>query len=336
MPTFARWTSGIVRSGSQGQDVGGPVARRAILAAALAMSLTAPSMAQQASSPLPWRSTGAQQTFDDLPETARRRLPSSLGNDEYVNALRNAPTLTIDGTTISLIRNRGFQTYTITASRIEFAHGGRIETNGLDLVVQALEIASDGGEIISFSQGGANSTSAPPGQAGMPGSGGGTVILDSSLNKNDILRVVLAGEDGQAGGSGLPGAPGAKGTRGDNGSDHLFDCSRGGGNGGQGSPGGPGGNGGNGGQGGNGGRLILKGRLAAQRAQIEFSAPGGHGGNGGGPGAFGQGGPGGDGGNGSTYCRGGGPGPNGPPGQPGQAGHSGAEGLAGQIFADVP
>lgn len=336
MPTFAHWTSRIVRSGSQCQDALGLVSRCAVLSAALAISLTAPSMAQQAVSSVPWRSTGAQQTFDDLPEAARRRLPSSLGNDEYVNALRNAPALMIDGTTISLMRNRGAQTYTITASRIEFAHGGRIVTNGLDLVVQSLEIASDGGEIVSFGQGRTNATSAPPGQAGMPGSGGGTVILDSSLSRNDILRVNLGGEDGQAGGPGLAGATGAKGPRGDNGSDHLFDCSHGGGNGGQGSPGGRGGNGGNGGQGGNGGRLILKGKLAAQRAQIEFSAPGGHGGDGGGAGAPGLGGPGGDGGNGSTYCRGGGPGPNGPPGQPGQAGHNGADGLSGQVFADVP
>ena len=216
--------------------------------------------------------------------------------------------------------------------RLEFLHGSRIVTNGVNLEIDAQLIVSDGGGILAFEK--LPRAPAPMGQNGGAGLDAGTVVLDAELNHNDLLHVELNGQVGQPGGIGVQGPTGAQGPRGESGADHLFDCAHGAGDGGTGSPGGTGGSGGQGGPGGSGGKLILRGQIASQRSQIEFLAPGGKGGDGGNGGPGGPGGPGGQGGSGTTYCRSGHGGGSGPTGGDGRHGDPGAEGHPGKIFAE--
>jgi hypothetical protein len=272
-------------------------------------------------------------TISDLPAGIEQRLPPGISNDALHELLRRQPSIVIDGATLAISAPARGSNRTLMLNRLELLHGGKIVTNGVNLEIDAELFVSDGGEFVSFDPAN-DTTSAPTGSNGASGLNAGALVLDGTLNRNDILRVSLVGQDGQAGGPGFTGSTGAPGTRGDNGADHLFDCAHGGGNGGNGSQGAKGGQGGAGGAGGNGGRLILRGGIATQRVQIEFTSDPGKGGMGGPGGSGGPGGPGGPGGSGTTYCRGGNPGQSGPAGPKGEKGAEGPPGQPGGIFAD--
>jgi hypothetical protein len=271
-------------------------------------------------------------TYYDLPSGIDKQPLEGASKFQIREMLSQQPMIVIDGATLSITPPRVGSGQVISVKSIEFRHGGRIVTNGVNLEINAELIVSDRGQILAFAVPVADQ--AGIGAGGGSGLGAGTVVLNGALKTGDKLIVSLAGQDGQSGGAGVPGPTGAQGPSGDNGADHLFDCAHGGGNGGAGSQGGKGGTGGSGGAGGDGGRLILRGDLAAQRLQIDFSAPGGRGGAGGLPGNGGAGGPGGPGGGGTTYCRGGVVGPSGPSGPAGEPGSSGHNGREGSISAD--
>jgi hypothetical protein len=271
----------------------------------------------------------------DLPAGIEKRLAPGASRGEVAASLSGQPAIVLDGATLSITSPTQGSGRTLALSRLELKNGAKIVTHGINLEIVALAVASDSGAIIAFD----GAEKKIPGEAalgsnGTSGLSAGTVVIDGALNANDVLRVDLSGQSGQAGGIGTTGPAGAMGPRGDNGADHLFDCARGGGNGGPGSPGGKGGRGGAGGQGGDGGRLILRGAIAAQRAQVDLIARGGAGGAEGKPGIGGPGGPGGPGGNGTTYCRGGSAGPRGAQGEFGDPGDKGKEGKAGVITTD--
>jgi hypothetical protein len=272
-------------------------------------------------------------TIADLPRGVEQRVPPGASKEEFHNLLGRQPKIVIDGATLSITAPPQGSSRTLTLSRLELLHGAKIVTNGVNLEIDAELFVSDGGEIVSFYPN-TNPTSVPQGANGASGFSAGTLVLDGTMNGNDILRISLIGQDGQAGGHGMTGSTGVSGTRGDNGADHLFDCAHGGGNGGNGAQGGKGGQGGAGGAGGNGGRLILRDGIASQRVQVDFSAEGGKGGKGGPPGNGGPGGPGGPGGSGTTYCRGGQPGSSGPVGPAGEFGPDGPFGQRGGTFTD--
>jgi hypothetical protein len=273
-------------------------------------------------------------TFSDLPEGITKRVIPGSTPSEVDAMLSGQPSIVIDGSTLTITPPPVGSSRSIAVKSIEFRNGGRIVTNGVNLEIAAQVIVSERGAIVSFDDQGRRRGTAALGDSGKSGFNAGTVVLTGSLNGSNILIVSLFGQDGESGGSGAVGPGGAQGPRGEDGVDRLFDCAHGGGNGGPGSPGGKGGSGGNGGAGGDGGRLILRGGLAAQRAQIEFSALGGKGGNGGSPGPGGPGGPGGQGGSGSAHCGGGRAGQNGQPGPPGEPGRVGPDGKNGLISAD--
>jgi hypothetical protein len=272
-------------------------------------------------------------TISDLPSGVEQRVPPGISKDELHELLSRQPSIVVDGATLSISAPARGSNRTLMLNRLELLHGGKLVTNGVNLEIDAELFVSDGGEIISFDPA-TNLTSASSGTNGASGLSAGTLVLDGMLNRNDILRVSLIGQDGQAGGRGFTGSIGAPGTRGDNGADHLFDCAHGGGNGGNGAQGGKGGQGGAGGAGGDGGRLILRGGIASQRVQVDFLSAPGSGGLGGPGGDGGPGGPGGPGGSGTTYCRGGGPGSAGLQGLKGEKGADGPSGQHGGILAD--
>jgi hypothetical protein len=280
--------------------------------------------------PTEWVSRNQTVSISDLPPETRERPPANLSDEQYASWLASRPTIVLDGSTLVIGKPGAPVPVIIRAKRIELRNGARIITNGSEVELDCLSIHSESGEILSFSDVNAAAPAAD-GAAGQPGQGGGRVIIDSALERNDVLSINLPGQKGQDGGGGRAGGVGGGGARGDNAADHLFDCAHGGGNGGRGLPGLDGETGRPGGAGGSGGSLVLKGKIALQTSQIEFSAPGGTGGQGGRGGPGGPGGPGGQGGSGSTYCRGGGPGPVGPAGNFGQSGPSGENGKAGSI-----
>jgi hypothetical protein len=274
-------------------------------------------------------------SFDDLPASIEKTTLPGTSKTELRKMLLLQPSITLDNATLTITAPKVGSVRTIALKAIELKNGARIVTNGVNLEIDALLISSNRGQILSFDD--SSRAVADPAAAGTNGRGGlnaGTVVLNGKLNANDVLVVSLPGQDGQKGGMGLTGTGGAGGPRGSNAADHLFDCGSGGGDGGAGTAGGKGGTGGKGGSGGNGGRLVLRGELASQRTQIEFTAPGGNGGAGGERGNGGPGGPGGGGGSGSTYCRGGSPGPQGPNGPPGEPGGAGDQGQPGSASAD--
>ncbi len=179
-------------------------------------------------------------------------------------------------------------------------HQSRIILNGYRLTVKAIEIISDGGQILSF----VDRKAKPGPSAGQPGFNG---LSSGNLNLTaDILRGVLTvdlrGQDGGDGATGSQGPPGARGLNGSPGVSGVFGCQSGGGNGGDGAQGGKGGPGGNGGDGGNGGNLVVKIKRIAEGKGVNPLLDGGAGGQ---PGRGGPGGPpgqGGDGGGGNGFC----------------------------------
>jgi hypothetical protein len=273
-------------------------------------------------------------SIDELSSAFDKRLLPTMGKAEARGILAKQPSLILDGAKLYLTPPKVGFGRSLAVKDLVLRNGGQIVTNGVDLEIDSISIMSDKGEVISFTDDKKSSGVAPVGNNGNPGLNAGTVILNGALAKNNILIVYLRGQDGQKGGSGVPGAGGPQGPRGSNAADHLFDCGSSGGDGGVGGRGGDGGNGGSGGSGGNGGRLILRGDLARQRAQIDFRAPGGMGGPGGDSGTAGPGGPGGEGGSGSSHCGGGHGGPSGPPGQPGGGGAAGVPGKSGALSAE--
>jgi hypothetical protein len=274
-------------------------------------------------------------TIDDLPPAVEKRLPPGASVSELKTMLGGQPTIVLDGATLTITAPRSGSSRSIAVKTFELRNGARIVTNGINLELDANSIASERGQIVSFADLERHVANKPePGLSGRSGLNAGTVVINGALNTTDILNVFLPGQDGQGGGDGVKGTDGAAGPRGENGVDHLFDCAHGGGNGGAGAQGGTGGTGGDGGAGGNGGLLILRGDVAQQRVQIEFSARGGKGGVAGSPGEGGTGGPGGQGGSGSVHCSGGMQGPSGKNGFPGTPGHAGTDGQDGSISAD--
>jgi hypothetical protein len=271
--------------------------------------------------------------FSDLPSGLEKRPPPGSTPDQIDEILTKQPNLILDGATLDVTAPTAGLGRTLMINTLELRRGASIRIHGVNLEINARVIVSDGGKIEAFTPADDLPNRASDGQNGAAGLNAGTLVLDAALDRNDLLNISLSGQNGQQGGAGLQGPQGVPGPRGDNGADHLFDCARGGGNGGNGSQGGKGGTGGTGGRGGDGGKLILRGKIAAQRFQVTFSAPGGRGGVGGTPGPGGVGGAGGSGGSGTTYCRGGSagaPGPRGPTGEPGSSGENGQEGA---IFA---
>lgn len=274
-------------------------------------------------------------TFDELPSGIEKRFSPGTSATEVRRMLSQQPSIVLDGVSLIVTPPAVGSSRSIAVKSIELRNGARIISNGVNLEIDVGIIVSNKGSIISFDQTTRRrSGEAAQGSNGRSGLSAGAVILNGTLRNGDILVVSLPGQDGERGGLGYPGAAGAAGARGENGSDHLFDCAHGGGNGGNGSAGGKGGSGGNGGAGGDGGRLILRGDLAKQRGQIDFSAPGGLGGEPGTGGPGGPGGPGGAGGSGTTYCRGGSAGAQGPGGPIGDPGVRGADGRVGTISSD--
>ncbi len=274
-------------------------------------------------------------SFEDLPASIEKRDLPGTSEADLRKMLSLQPSITLDHATLTVTARRVGTGRTIAVKSLELRNGARIVTNGINLEIDALLISSDKGQILSFN----GSTKAPadpaaPGNKGRPGLSAGTVVLNGKLRGDEVLVVSLSGQDGQKGGRGITGTRGAHGPRGSNAADHVFRCASEAGDGGAGTAGGKGGTGGNGGSGGNGGRLVLRGDLASQRSQIEFTAPGGNGGGGGDRGNGGPGGLGGYGGSGSTYCRGGSVGPQGPTGPPGNLGTPGNNGQLGSVSAD--
>lgn len=271
--------------------------------------------------------------FGDLPPGVEQRPTLGASNEETATFLSSQPSLTLGPGAqlrVALPTRKGVKRV-ISLNKLELSRGSQIIVEG-NVEIYALEIASDGGEVVARD---AKSlwTAAPDGTDGQPGISGGTILIYGSLASNDILHVNLKGQDGQPGGKGTRGPRGAEGTRGANAADHLFDCAHSGGNGGRGESGVRGGPGGAGGAGGNGGQLVLSGPIASQRVQVDFSALGGAGGVGGAGGEGGAGGPGGQGGHGSVHCGGGRAGPDGPSGQSGPDGADGPDGAPGGISA---
>ena len=274
-------------------------------------------------------------TIDELPPAVEKRLPPGASVLELKTMLAGQPTIVLDGATLTITSPRSGSSRTIAVKTFELRNGARIVTNGINFELDANSIVSDRGQIVSFADAERHVATKPEaGVSGRSGLSAGTVVINGALNMTDILNILLPGQDGQDGGNGVKGTNGAAGPRGENGVDHLFDCAHGGGNGGAGAQGGTGGTGGDGGAGGNGGRVILRGNIAQQRVQIQFSAPGGKGGDAGSPGPGGTGGPGGQGGSGSLHCSGGAAGPSGKDGFSGAPGHPGSGGQDGSISAD--
>ena len=202
----------------------------------------------------------------------------------------------------------------------------QIVTNGAAVTIDALEVVSDGGGIVSFRD------AALVSNAGEGASGGRvTLVVPGALRAN--LDVRLPGQSGKDGTDGGAGAKGGAGTPGDNAASGLIDCRRGAGNGGPGQPGSKGDDGAAGANGGAGGELVLRsGQPDLLARDITFAAPGGNGGAGGRGGAGGPGGDGGRGGNAVGLCNGNGQnGPAGPQGPPGMDGKPGASGSAGRV-----
>jgi hypothetical protein len=274
-------------------------------------------------------------TIDNLPEGIDKRNLPGVSKGEVREMLLHQPTIVLDGATLTITPPKVGSSRSIAVKNLELRKGAKIITNGVNLEIDALLISSDKGQIVSFDETTRHvPDAAAQGNSGRAGLGAGTLVLNGTLRGKDVLTVSLAGQDGQGGGPGSSGAPGAAGPRGENAADHAFDCAHGGGNGGNGSQGGKGGTGGNGGPGGNGGRLILRGGLATQRAQVDFSAPGGKGGAAGAGGSGGPGGARGEGGSGSKFCGGGTAGNPGPGGPSGELGGVGANAQPGSVSAD--
>lgn len=269
----------------------------------------------------------------DLPPGLAKRPPPGSSAEQVDEILKAQPSIILDGATLEITPPAAGSTRTLMINTIELRNGAAIRLRGTSLELDARLLVSDGGKFEAFISADDFQTIAPDGQGGATGLSAGTLVLDTAINRNDLVYVSLVGQNGQPGGKGLRGTQGAKGPRGDNGADHLFDCAHGAGTGGNGSRGGTGGTGGKGGSGGNGGKLILRGQVAAQRSQITFTAPGGHGAAGGLGGPGGPGGAGGDGGSSTMYCRGGASGNPGLPGPDGEKGPPGEDGERGSIFA---
>jgi hypothetical protein len=274
-------------------------------------------------------------TIDDLPVDVEKRIVPGASPLQSKQLLNQQPTLVLNGVTLSITSRRGGSSRSLAVKSIELRGGARIVTNGVNFELDAITISSERGQIASFVENDRPiSSESSPGTSGKSGLSAGTVVVNGTLSKGNVLVVTLPGQDGQRGGAGVPGTVGAAGPRGEDAADHMLDCAHGGGNGGNGSQGGQGGTGGNGGAGGDGGLLVLRGGVAAQRSQIEFSALGGKGGVGGSPGPGGRGGPGGQGGSGSTFCKGGRAGDSGADGTLGNPGGAGSDGREGSISAD--
>ena len=270
-------------------------------------------------------------SISDLPKDAVKTLPENLTDAQLEQIRQGQPSVILDGATLRLPPPTVGRSWSIVLSRIELRNRSRIVTNGVNLRLSASAIRSEDGAITAFDNSEGTSPAAHPGENGVSGLPAGTVVLQGSMDPIGVLHVRLDGQPGQGGGAGLKGPTGREGSRGENGADHLFDCAHGGGDGGRGSDGGQGGPGGQGGAGGAGGKLVLRGAIAGQREQIEFSGRGGRGGAGGPPGPAGDGGPGGSGGNGTSWCRGGHGGPSGSPGQLGAPGTAGTNGEDGGV-----
>jgi hypothetical protein len=281
---------------------------------------------------VPSAAVNAPVSVADLPKGVDKVPSPGMSNEQRVEFLNQQPDLILDHQTLRLTDASHFPNIFLTVNHLKLLHGATIVTNGASLQITAATVESDGGVIVSFEE--AVRPFAAVGLDGETGHDGGTVVIDSALQANQVLHVNLRGQDGQNGGPGLSGPSGVMGPRGESGADHILDCAHGAGNGGPGSKGGPGGNGGAGGRGGSGGKLILRGSIVAQRFQLDFLAPPGKGGSGGAGGLGGPGGAGGPGGSGTTYCRSASQGPSGLPGDSGAPGMRGQDGEAGKLLAD--
>lgn len=278
-------------------------------------------------------------SLDELPRMMRQDAGNLQSIDpgrlkDYVVLL---PELVLDGAVIEIMEGSEDVSYgaqTISARRISIINGGKIVTNGYDLVINTAVLESDAGEIVAFVDHFVKQ--AEVGANGLSGRPGGTLLLNvGKIERHSLLHVNLDGEPGQPGGNGAAGFPGTLGARGEDArsfaQEAFFKCSRPGGTGGPGGRGGPGQPGGAGGDGGDGGYLVLRGAIAKSRLAIQFTALGGEGGKGGQGGPGGPGGKGGDGGRGSAACPGGQIGPDGPPGERGLPGPDGSSGRVGSI-----
>ena len=301
---------------------------RVLHGAILLMSIVLSAHAQQA----PAAHLRGHITISELPQGVELRPPTGISRADLTAQLERQPAVILDGAVLEITAPAAGSSRSLMMKRLELLNNSRIVTNGTNLEIYAGTTVSQGGGILAFES--ATKGAAVAGQNGETGLDAGTVVIDTQLAQNNVLYVNLSGQSGEDGGPGVAGPPGAQGPRGENGADHIFDCAHGAGNGGAGSQGGAGGAGGNGGAGGAGGQLILRGQVAAQRSQVEFSAPGGNGGRGGPGGAGGVGGPGGPGGNKTTYCRSGNNGITGPKGNNGADGSPGVRGKDGRILAD--
>jgi hypothetical protein len=279
-----------------------------------------------------WTSRVAVLTLADLPTMSFQAPPVGVAVGQWQ---KSQPAIVLDGSTLTIGQPGASLQVTLRLSALVLKNGARIVTNGSQLEIDALTFSSSGGQIVSFESHDPESAPAGPGLVGRSGNNGGRVLLDGEISGNDVLQIDLFGQNGQSGGAGRPGAAGPAGAAGNNAADHLFDCAHGGGRGYPGGTGQDGETGARGGRGGDGGMLTLKGRIAAQIGQINFSANEGTGGDGGPGGAGGLGGAGGSGGHGSTFCGGGPAGPAGASGRFGSHGPNGENGLRGRLIATV-
>jgi len=215
----------------------------------------------------------------------------------------------------------------IQATRIRFAPGATVVTNGHTLTLQAAEIAvEDNAAVISFT---GIATPTP----GAPGRSAGAIIIVAGSITGGQLRIDNHGEDGNTGAPGAAGRPGLSGPKGASREWNPLNGCSGGSNGGAGGQGSAGGDGGPGGVGGNGGLVLISIQSRPEGTpHIAISAKRGAGGKGGPGGIGGPGGAGGDGADGTATCGGTSPGPLGSPGPVGRRGIDGQEGLEGSVL----
>jgi hypothetical protein len=283
--------------------------------------LSAPELLpEQKSSGEPFAVSGAK-PFTDLPSIMQMPIEDKVHRIDRVIAIRNQPDLVLDGASITL---SGPDDKRVLSVRRLSLKNSNIVTNGGSLTIEADEVMSNGGNIISFVDG----TTAPE---GINGRSGGELTLRVDGGLQGILTVNLRGENGGDGKPGAAARAGAAGVEGSHSSSGAFDCSSGPGRGTNGQPGLSGGDGGAGGKGGSGGTMILvAANPTAILSSIVFHNEGGSPGKGGAAGIGGAGGPGGGGGASGGYCSGRGQsGDAGQPGPPGKAGASGAASAAG-------
>ncbi|MFO1302994.1 MAG: hypothetical protein U1F54_04635 [Burkholderiales bacterium] len=265
-------------------------------------------------------------SWSTLPESLRT---PTLGANRMAlsEELGSRPDLVVVGARLVIDANAGSSTIAVRSLTLRNAE---VVTNGTTVTIEALEVISDDGSVVSYR----DATLVSATGAGTSG-GRVTLVIAGSLRGN--LKVQLPGQGGKDGANGNAGGKGAAGAPGNNAASGLIDCQRGAGNGGPGQSGGKGEDGTPGANGGNGGDLVIRAKNPEPVVQaIAFSAPGGGGGVGGKGGAGGPGGDGGRGGSPVGLCSGSGQtGPGGPQGPPGSDGKPGTSGSAGRISSQV-